>query len=136
MKITGFRLTIDTEFVEDTTNRTITTTTYGNSSGILSNTIIAPSSGQIEVTVGVRCDNSGGSNTLSSFDASGSVSGTIYTAADNQAVQWASVSSAGPLATTQIINCAVGETVTVTVRHRVVGGTGNLRYRFLRLRQI
>jgi hypothetical protein len=40
------------------------------------------------------------------------------------------------MATSLIITCTAGETVTVTCKHRVVGGTGNLRYRYLILRQI
>lgn len=127
---------LTSEFVDDTTNRTTTSTSYGNSSSALSDTIAGPPSGQIEVTIGVRCDNSGGSNTLTSFNASGSTTGSIYTANDGQAIQWADTQSGGPLVLTQIIACAVGETVTVTLQHRVIAGTGNFRYRYLRLRQV
>jgi hypothetical protein len=130
---------LTTEFSEDTTNATVTSGTYVNSSRTLSDTIVAPQSGLVEVTLGVRCDNSAGSNTLSLFDASGSVTGAIYTATsgvDGPAIQWADTVSAGPMTTTQVISCTPGETVTVTARHRVVGGTGNLRYRNLKLRQL
>lgn len=127
---------LTTEFVEDTTNRTVTSTSYVNGSAALSDTIVAPQSGQIEVTFGVRCDSSGGANTLSSFDASGSSTGTIYTANDTASTVWGGTSSAGPFSVTVVIPCAAGETVTVTLKHRVVSGTGNLRYRYLRLRQL
>lgn len=127
---------LTTEFVEDTTNRTVTSSGYVNGSSALSDTIIGPQSGQIEVTFGVRCDSSGGANTLSSFDATGSSTGTIYTANDAAATQWGDTSSAGPFSVTAVIPCTVGETVTVTLKHRVVSGTGNLRYRYLRLRQL
>jgi hypothetical protein len=136
LTMTAARLSTDTTLVEDTTARTVTSTTYGNGSSALSTTITGPTSGQIEVTVGVRCDHASGTNILSSFTASGSVSGTLYTPADAQAVQWAATNSAGPLTTAQIITCAAGETVTVTVQHRVLSGTGNLRYRALKLRQL
>jgi hypothetical protein len=127
---------ISTVIARDTTNRTVTSTGYVNGSSTLSAQITAPQSGQIEVTVGVRCDNSNGSNTLSIFEAIGSASGTIYSPNDTSAVQWADTQSAGPMVTTVIITGTVGETVTVTLQHRVVGGTGNLRYRYLILRQI
>ena len=128
---------LTTEFSEDTTNRTVTSTSYVNGSGTLSDTIVGPQSGLVEVTFGVRCDNSAGANTLSSFDASGSVTGTIYTASsDVPSTQWADTTSAGPFTVTQVIACTAGETVTVTLKHRVVSGTGNLRYRFLKLRQL
>jgi hypothetical protein len=136
MRITALRLTTDTVFVEDTTARTVTTTAYGNGSSALSATIPGPPSGQIEITIVTRVDNTGGSNTLSSFTASGSVSATIYTPTDPPATQWSATTSAGPFTTTQIITCTPGETVTVTAQHRVVGSTGNLRYRSLKLRQL
>lgn len=122
--------------VEDTTNRTTVSNSYVNGSGTLSTTIVGPKSGQIDATLWVRCDNSASANTLSSLAASGSVSGTLYTPNDNAAIQWADNLSAGPLIINQTISCAVGETVTVTVQHRVVSGTGNFRYRRLRLRQL
>jgi hypothetical protein len=127
---------LDTQIARDTNNATVTSTGYVNSSTTLSKAITAPQSGQIEITLGVRCDNSNGSNTLSIFEAIGSASGTIYTANDTSAIQWADTGSAGPMATSLIITCTAGETVTVTCKHRVVGGTGNLRYRYLILRQI
>jgi hypothetical protein len=127
---------LTTEFVDDTTNRTVTSTSFVNGSFTLSDTIVGPQSGQIEVVFGVRCDNSGGSNTLSSFDAVGSSTGTIYTANDPASTQWGETTSAGPFTVTQVIACAAGETVTVTLKHRVVANTGNLRYRYLRLRQL
>ncbi|MFJ9740805.1 hypothetical protein [Streptomyces sp. NPDC101166] len=127
---------LNTEFVDDPTSRTVTSTSFVNSSFTLSDTIVGPQSGQVEVTFGVRCDNSSGSNTLSSFDATGSSTGTIYTANNEAATQWGDTSSAGPFVVTQVIPCAAGETVTVTLKHRVVSGTGNLRYRYLRLRQL
>ncbi|WP_338683964.1 hypothetical protein QD712_25895 [Streptomyces acidiscabies] len=122
--------------VEDTTNRTVTSTTYVNGSSALSTTIVGPKSGKIEVEFKSRCDNSGGSTVLTSFTASGSVTGSIYTPNDAAATVWAGSLSVGPLVITQEISCAVGETVTVTLQHRTVANTGNLRYRSLRLRQL
>lgn len=136
MTITAERLTTDTALVEDTTARTVTSTSYGNGSSVLSAIMVAPPSGQIEVTVGTRVDHASGVNTLSSFTASGSSTGTIYTPSDPPATQWAAANSAGPLTMCQIITCIPGETVTVTVQHRVISGTGNLRYRSLKLRQL
>ena len=122
--------------VEDTTNRTVTSTTYVNGSSALSTTITGPKSGKIEVEFKARCDNSGGSTVLTSFTASGSTTGSIYTPNDAAATVWAGTLSVGPLVITQEISCAVGETVTVTLQHRTVANTGNLRYRSLRLRQL
>jgi hypothetical protein len=128
---------LTTVAVRDTTNRTVTSQTFVTGSSTLSTTITGPQSGQVEVMVGVRCDNSAGANTLTSFDASGSSSGTLYTADDVPAIQWANSTSAGPLTVVETINCTAGETVTVTLKHRVaVPSTGNLRYRYLRLRQL
>ncbi|MGV9888398.1 hypothetical protein [Streptomyces sp. NPDC003395] len=129
---------LTTVAVRDTTNRTVTSQTYVNGSSTLSAQITAPQSGQVEVMIGVRCDNSAGANTLTHYDASGSVSGVIYAASDDTpAIQWAGTTSAGPLTTVETINCTAGETVTVTLKHRVaVPSTGNLRYRYLRLRQL
>ncbi|MET8978574.1 hypothetical protein ABZX85_23440 [Streptomyces sp. NPDC004539] len=123
-------------FVEDTTNRTVTSTTYVNGSGLLSAQIVGPKSGAVEVEFKTRCDNSGGSTVLSSFTASGTVTGTIYSPNDAAATVWANMLSVGPLTITQEISCAVGETVTVALQHRTVANTGNLRYRSLRLRQL
>lgn len=126
---------LKTQFVDDPTTKTTTSTGYTNT-GNLTLTITGPPSGQVEVTIGVRCDNTTGQNTLSSFDASGSSSGPIYTAHDEAATQWANTVSAGPFTVTQVIGCTPGETVTVTMKHRVVGGTGNFRYRSIKLRQL
>lgn len=127
---------LDTQIARDTNNSAVTSTGFVNSSTTLSKTITAPQSGQIEVTLGVRCDNSSGSNTLSIFEVLGSASGIIYSPNDTSAIQWADTQSGGPLVTALVISCTAGETVTVTAKHRVVGGTGNLRYRYLILRQL
>jgi hypothetical protein len=128
---------LTTQFVEDTTNRTVTSTGYVNGSSALSTTITGPQSGKIEVVASVRCDNSVGANTLSSFNATGSGTGTIYTASDAPAIQWANTVSAGPFVASAVISCTPGETVTVILQHRVAAAsTGNLRYRSLKVRQI
>ncbi|MEU0671369.1 hypothetical protein ABZ330_00455 [Streptomyces sp. NPDC006172] len=136
MLITASRLDRDTKQVKDTTARTVTSTTYGNGSSALSTTILGPPSGQLEVTVEARVDHASGTNVLSSFTASGSTSGTLYTPIDAEATQWASTSSAGPMATSQVFSCLPGEVVTITAVHRVTSGTGNMRYRSLKVRQL
>lgn len=116
-------------FTSDLTNATTTSTTYVNSSRTLSLTMTAPISGKLEATLSVRCDNSGSFNTLSDLLIVGSTSGTIYSPTDTAATQWPGNTSAGPFITQQQAIAVPGETVTITAQHRVVGATGNMRYR-------
>jgi hypothetical protein len=122
-------------FVQDDINRTFTGSTFSNGSSPLSAIITMPPSGKIHVNWGVRCDNTVGANTLSCPIAAGVTSGIVYNPDDDVATQWANTVSAGPFAGLQEITAPAGETVTVTLQHRIAGGggTSNLRYRYLRL---
>jgi hypothetical protein len=129
-KITADKLNLTSVFVEDTTTSTTLSTTYVNSSRLLSLSLTAPASGRIETILAVRCDNStDGSNTLSDLSITGSSSGTIYSPNDIAACQWNHNLSAGPFSTARQVTCIPGETITVAAQHRVVSGTGNFRYR-------
>jgi hypothetical protein len=135
--ITDTKLNLASSFVEDTTASSTTSTTYVASSRTLSTALTAPASGRVEVILAVRADNTAGSNTLSDVLISGSTSGTIYSpTTDAAAIQWASTSSAGPFITQRQVTCTPGETVTVTAQHRVIGSTGNYRYRALTVKAL
>lgn len=125
-------------FVQDDTNRTFTGLSYASSSFILEGIIVMPQSGKVHVTWGVRCDNSVAANTLSCPRAAGVVAGTIFTPDDDVATQWANTVSAGPFVGMQELTAPAGETVTVTLQHRIAGGggTSNLRYRYLKIQPI
>jgi hypothetical protein len=129
-------LNLASSFIEDATNRTTTSTSFVNSSGTLSTTLVVPPSGKVLIVLAVRCDNSGNSNTLSDYNVSGTSSGTIYSAQDASAIQWNSSASAGPFMNMRIVTGSAGETITVTAQHRVVANTGNLRYRSLLLQAL
>ncbi|TXS19580.1 hypothetical protein EAO71_33750 [Streptomyces sp. ms191] len=120
---------------QTSTNMTFTGSTFANGSSPLSAVIVMPPSGKIHVNWGVRCDNTVGANTLTCPIAAGVVTGIVYSPTDDVATQWANTVSAGPFVGLQEITAPAGESVTVTLQHRIAGGggTSNLRYRYIRL---
>lgn len=133
LDVGGTIIPLRSSWAEDATNRTTTSTTYAAASAGLSITIVVPPSGKVLVRMCVRCDNSSSVNTLSDFNVSGSVSGSLYAAGDANAAQWNGSTSVGPLAKEEMITSSnIGETLTITAQHRVnSASTGNLRYRTL-----
>lgn len=129
LDVAGVIIPLRSTFVDTGTNSTTTSTTYAAASAALSTTIVVPPSGKVMVTLFIRCDNSGGSNTLSDVQVTGSSSGSLYVPQDNNAIQWANASSAGPFVKQTLITGTPGETLTISAQHRVVANTGNFRYR-------
>jgi len=101
-----------------TAGRTTTSTTY-TSVGTLTATCIVPESGKVLVTLRVTCRNSTTNNSITSFNAVGSTSGSRYAANDAASVI---VTGTGNLSMSiqKVISGGVsGETLTVTPQHRV-----------------
>lgn len=124
-------------FVPDAANLAFTNpgATYSNTSRPLSAVTPVPPSGKVLATWGVRADNTVGANTLSCPIAAGVTSGIVFNPDDAVATQWADTASAGPLVGMVQITATPGDSLTVTVQHRIAGGggTSNLRARYLRL---
>ncbi|MFD5509102.1 hypothetical protein ACFWIB_15175 [Streptomyces sp. NPDC127051] len=131
-RITVAKLAVDTAQVEDTTSRTTTTTaSYGNTTtgGAFSTTVTVPASGQVIVSIRSTQRNSGATNTITSWNASGSTSGSVYTANDNAALIVTGTSNISVDLTHRLTGLTPGETLTVTMVHKVSGGTGTFDYR-------
>ncbi|MFD7413537.1 hypothetical protein [Kitasatospora purpeofusca] len=118
-------------FVEDTTQRTTTSTSYIDVS-TLAASITVPASGRAEVILAARQFATGGI-TSTSMRASGSSSGTIYTENDVNAMSSAGTETPQQAIARQI-TATPGETLTVTFKHRVTAGTGTWYYRSISLK--
>jgi hypothetical protein len=138
LTVTG-TLNLANQFSEDTTaGRTTTSTTFANGSSTLSRTITVPPSGKVWVYLRTTQRNSTTANTITSFNASGSTSGSVYTANDAAAliVPGAAIGANNlSLALTHLLTGLVaGETLTVTMQHRVnTASTGTFDYRSIGL---
>lgn len=134
-RLTAALLAIESTQVEDTSTRTTTTSaSYVNASGgAFSASVIVPASGAVNVELRSTQRNSGATNTITSWSASGSVSGTLYTANDNAALIVTGTSNVPVDLSYRLSGMSVGETLTVTMLHKVSGGTGTFDYRILLL---
>ncbi|MFD7410613.1 hypothetical protein [Kitasatospora purpeofusca] len=119
-------------FVEDTTQRAITSTSYADVS-TLAATITVPPSGKVEAILTCRQFNSTSTITSTSFRATGSSSGTLYTENDVNAASSSDGDTPQQVLVRQITGTA-GETLTVTFKHRVTSGTGGCYYRGISLK--
>ncbi|HEY9264846.1 MAG TPA: hypothetical protein VIQ11_09600 [Mycobacterium sp.] len=125
-------LTIDRVQVEDTTSRTTASNTYTNASGgAFSATVTVPRSGCVDVSMRVTQRNSSTSNTITSWNATGSTSGALYANNDNAAAIQGAASNLTFTIAYLFEGLVPGETVTVTMVHRVnnVATTGTFDYR-------
>lgn len=125
-------LTIDRVQAEDTTSRTTSSNTYGNASGgAFSATVTVPRSGSVFVSLRVTQRNSTTANTITSWNASGSTSGALYSNNDNAAVINGQTYNIPSSIAYLFEGLVPGETLTVTMVHRVnnVASTGTFDYR-------
>lgn len=130
--ITDGRIDLANAQAEDTSTRTTTSTSFVDVS-TLSAAVVVPASGQVKVTLRATQRNSGATNTLTSWTGVGSTSGTVYSANDNAAVIVGGTNNVSLALTYRLTGMTVDETLTVTVKHRVGGGTGTFDYRYLYL---
>lgn len=128
--LTASLLTTTSTQVEDTSSRTTTGTSYGDASGgTFSAAVVVPSSGEVMVEMRSTQRNSGASNTLTSWTASGSSSSTVYSANDTAALAVNGTQNQAVDLSYRLTGLIVGETLTVTMQHRVGANTGTFDYR-------
>lgn len=132
-RLTAGLLTIESSQVEDTTSRTTTSTSYTDASGgAFSTSVIVPASGAVVVELRSTQRNSGGAtNTITSWSGVGSVSGTVYSPNDTAALIVAGTSNVPVDLSYRLSSLTPGETLTVTMKHRVNAGTGTFDYRLI-----
>ena len=129
--LTAGLLNVESTQVEDTTSRTTTSGTYADAAtgGTFSAAVIVPASGAVVVEMRATQRNSGATNVITSWNASGSVSGTLYTANDTAALITQGTQNQPVDLSYRLSGMSVGETLTVTMQHKVSGGTGTIDYR-------
>lgn len=141
LTLSGNITTLPMNFVEDTTTRSTSSTTYSSTvspANVLSQTITVPPSGKVYVTLSLKQRNSANLNSVTSYSASGSVSGTIFSPADNSALiapgNIMGNSNLDGTRTYLVTSANPGETLTVTMQHRVSGAsTSAFDYRSITL---
>lgn len=113
-------LTVGDNEAEDTSSRTTTSTSYTDASGgAFSTTITVPPSGRVMVAVRSTQRNSTTLNTITSWQAVGSTSGTVYSANDGAAIIVKGTDNVSLCLTKRLTGLSPGETLTVTTKHRV-----------------
>jgi hypothetical protein len=137
MIITASRLNVDTVQAEDTTvGRTTTSQTYADATGApLSASITVPASGAVMVQIRSTQRNSSATlNTITSWTGVGTVSGTLYSANDNAALIVTGTNNLSLSLRYRLQGLSVGETLTVTMKHRVNSpSTATMDYRLILL---
>ncbi|MFJ3923006.1 hypothetical protein [Streptomyces sp. NPDC090022] len=135
MRLKASMLTVDAVQVEDATTRTTTSGTYANAAtgGAFSAAITVPLSGKVNVEMRVTERNSGATNTITSWIASGSTSGSVYSTSDTAALIVAGTDNSSLDLSYLLTGLTAGELLTVTMQHRVSGGTGTIDYRLILL---
>ncbi len=131
--ITAGLLTVGQAQNEDTSSRTTTSTSYADASGgAFSASVTVPASEAVMVTVRSTQRNSGANNTITSWSASGSTSGTVYSANDNAAIIVTGTSNVSLMLRYRLSGLSEGETLTVTMKHRVnTASTGTFDNRLI-----
>ncbi|MGV9271333.1 hypothetical protein ACWDRR_42600 [Kitasatospora sp. NPDC003701] len=125
-------------YTEDTTSNVIVNTTYASTNPTMAVTATAPPSGRLQIFGTVRQDINAGHFVFSSFQVSGSVSGTLRAPSDMVSVLTGSdtlYSQAAGSLVAMVIGASPGETVTATWTHKVdgAGGAANIYARALGL---
>ncbi|MFD6113590.1 hypothetical protein ACFWG0_26255 [Streptomyces yangpuensis] len=130
-KLTASLVTTYSTQSEDTTSRTTTGTSYGNTAtgGAFTAAVVVPASGQVMVEMRSTQRNSGATNTITSWTGSGSSSGTVYSANDTAALIVGGTANQSVDLSYRLTGLISGETLTVTMQHRVSAGTGTFDYR-------
>lgn len=133
-RVTAALFTTESVQVEDAATRTTTGTGYGAASGgAFSAAITVPASGNVLVTIRSTHRNSTTQNTLTSWSASGSVSGAVYTQNDISSLIVFGTQNQPTNLSHRLTGLSPGELLTVTTQHRVTGGTGTYDYRMIQL---
>lgn len=123
---------------EQTGTSTTSSTTYADlAAGAMSATLVVPPSGVVMIWIRATGRNSGANNTLTSFTASGSTSGTVYSANDNAAIVVVGTANLSLSLCKRLSGLVSGETLTVTMKHRVnVASTATFDYRAIQVMAI
>ena len=139
MRITADRINVYSAQAEDTTlGRTTASTTYTDASGgAFSCSVVVPLSGVVMVSIrSTQRNSSGSTNTVTSWQGVGSVSGTVYSPNDNAALIWSGNNTTNLTLSLRyrLSGLVPGETLTVTTKHRVSGAsTATLDHRSIQL---
>ena len=136
-RITATKLNTDIVEAESASTSTTTSTTFANlASGAFSTTITVPPSGRVKVTIRSTQRNSGALNSITSFDATGSVSGTVHSASSTSAVIVSGTTNISLSLVKLLSDMTAGEILTVTTKHRVnSASTFTADYRTIHLEQ-
>jgi hypothetical protein len=128
-------ITVANGEAEDTTTRTTASTTFTDASGgAFSLAITVPPSGSVMISVRSTQRNSGSLNTITSWQAVGSTSGTVYSANDGAALIWSGsgTTNLSLCLTKRLTGLVAGETLTITTKHRVnSASTATFDYRHI-----
>lgn len=122
-------------YVESGISATTSSTSYGNSTVTVSTTLTCPPSGKVFVSgVVSQFINASNLSLFSGVDATGSVSGSLRAVNDSNSMRWTlfDASDTGVASGTQtyiIVSANPGETITLTWKHRVTGGTAQMDFR-------
>lgn len=138
-RITATKLNEYSTEQEDTTaGRTTTSTTFTDlSGGAFSASVTVPFSGTVLVTIRCTQRNSTTNNSITSFDASGSVSGSVYSASTTAAVIVTNTNNFSLTLQKRLTGLVAGETLTVTSKHRVnAASTLTADYRIIILESV
>lgn len=125
----------DSDFLEDTTSGTTTSTTFTNlSTGAFELSLVVPASGKVSVDLRATGRNSGANNSVTSWTASGSSSGVVYTENNTAAVIVTGAANVSLSISHLLTGLEPLETLTVRMLHRVnVASTATFDYRSIRL---
>lgn len=114
----------------NTGSSTTTSTSYVDAvsgAGLTTLGFVAPASGAIKITISAAMDNSGSFYTNITFRISGAA-GTVNSLEENSAQQFGTDDSTRSK-TTVVTGLVPGSAGTITMTHRVTGGTGTYDYR-------
>ncbi|GAQ52056.1 hypothetical protein a10_01837 [Streptomyces acidiscabies] len=122
MRITADRMTVTSAQSEDATvGRSTSSTTYTDASGgALSAQVVVPQSGVVMVEIrSTQRNPTAGANAITSWQAVGTVSGTVYSPNDAAALINTGTANTSLDLRHRLPGLTPGETLTVTIKHRV-----------------
>lgn len=124
---------LPSSFVEDTTTRTSTSTSYNALGSTLFTTVVAPPSGKVRVTLQgkIQAVGSGGNPCFAGPLITGSVTPTIYSPTDIHSIAVFGANDYILQSVSRVFTAVPGETVTVVFQGRAAAGTCTLLYRNL-----
>lgn len=135
---TGVFTNFKSSEAETSTSSTTSSTTFADlASGAFSATLVVPPSGVVVVDFRATGRNSAANNSITSFTASGSTSGTVYTANDAASVIAVGTNNISLSGKKRLSGLVSGETLTVTMKHRVnAASTATYDYRTIHIEAI